>query len=445
MTLLELIETLQTLAHPLTQDASTVDPLAEMIGNARFVLIGEASHGTHEFYARRAALTQHLIQAHGFNAVAAEADFPDAYRVNCYVHETGDDATPERALGDFVRFPAWMWRNTVMRDFVQWLRGYNQSQPRGVARVGFYGLDLYSLHRSMHAVIDYLDTIDPDAAARARYRYGCFNDFGEDPQAYGYAASIGMSASCQSEVLNQLLELQRKAAAYVGREGRVPADAYWFAEQNARLAMNAEAYYRSIFEGRASSWNLRDTHMAETLDSLAAHLERQHGRAKIVVWAHNSHLGDARATDMSDVGEVNLGQLVRECHGDETRLIGFSTYTGTVTAASDWDMPPERKWVRPALPESYEHLFHQVGIPQFMLLLRDSRRLWAALQESRLQRAIGVIYRPQTERISHYFYTRLPEQFDALLHLDETRALEPLERTGGWDAGEMPDTFPTGV
>ena len=319
------------------------------------------------------------------------------------------------------------------------------TRASGATPVGFYGLDLYSLNASITAVLGYLDKVDPEAAQRARYRYGCLEHFGEDTQAYGYAASIGLHKSCEDEVVSQLLELQRRAAEYAGRDGRVAPDEFFFAEQNARLVKNAEEYYRAMFRGRVSSWNLRDCHMAETLAALATYLQGQGQPAKIVVWAHNSHLGDARATEMGQAGELNVGQLVRERYGQDAVLIGFSTYSGTVTAATEWDGPAERKRVRPALPDSYEALFHELDLGRFLVILRDGDAAIARLCRPRLERAIGVIYRPETERLSHYFSARLPEQFDAVLHCDETRAVEPLERTAAWERGEVPETFPSGL
>jgi erythromycin esterase-like protein len=432
-------------AQPLTGTATDYDRLMQQIGDARVVLIGEASHGTHEFYRERAEITKRLIREKGFNAVAVEADWPDAYRVNCYVRGNGTDRDSDTALSGFKRFPTWMWRNTIVRDFVDWLRQHNADLPQSLPRVGFYGLDLYSLYASMDAVLDYLDKVDPEAAQRARYRYGCFEHFAEDPQAYGYVASFNLSQSCQSEAIEQLQELQRRAGEYAGRDSIIAEDEYFYAEQNARLAKNAEDYYRTMFEGRVSSWNVRDCHMAETLDALIGHLDRHGGRNKVVVWEHNSHLGDARATEMGDSGELNVGQLVRERYGHESFLIGFSTYTGTVTAASDWGGAPERKQVRPGLADSYEALFHAVGLPRFLVNLRDQNAAVEGLRHQRLQRAIGVIYRPETERLSHYFYARLPEQFDVMIHLDQTRAVEPLERTAGWESDDAPETYPTGL
>jgi erythromycin esterase-like protein len=297
----------------------------------------------------------------------------------------------------------------------------------------------------MAEVLAYLDKVDPEAAQRARYRYACFDHFGEDPQAYGYAASFDFSASCEGEVISQLVELRRRAAEYATRDGRVAADEYFYAEQNARLVKNAEEYYCSMFQGRISSWNLRDRHMAETLEALVAHLETQAQPPKVVVWAHNSHLGDARATQMGDAGELNLGQLVRERYGDEAVLIGFTTYHGTVTAASTWGGPAEHKRVRPALRDSYEALFHDLGLPRVLLILGNGDGALRELRQPRLERAIGVIYLPETERISHYFEARLTDQFDAVLHFDDTRAVEPMERTAEWERGRLPETFPSGI
>jgi len=251
-----------------------------------------------------------------------EADWPDAYRVNRYVRGIDDDPTPAEALSNFQRFPLWMWRNTDVLNFVGWLRQHNDSLAENATKVGFYGLDLYSLYTSITAVLNYLGKTDPEAAQRARHRYSCFEQFAEDTQAYGYATGVGLSKSCEEEVVSQLKELQRRSAEYAKQDGRVAEDEFFYAQQNARLVKNAEEYYRSMFRGRVSSWNLRDRHMSETLDQLVAHLDRQGRQTKVVVWAHNSHLGDARATDMAQVGEVNVGQLVRERYGDEVVLIG---------------------------------------------------------------------------------------------------------------------------
>ena len=436
-----IIRAMQSLTRELT-GVTGYDTLLEVIGDARFVLLGEASHGTHEFYAERAAITRRLIEERGFTAVVAEADWPDAYRVNCYVRGASDDAGAEQALSDFQRFPPWMWRNTVVAEFVEWLRAFNEDATRrGNARAcGFYGMDLYSLSSSIQEVIGYLDRVDPAAAQRARVRYSCFEMFGNDPRSYGHAAGFGAAEPCEDEVVQQLVELQRRAGELAARDGRVAEDEHFRAEQNARLVKNAEEYYRAMFHGRQSTWNLRDLHMSDTLDALARHLGQRGGLSKVVVWAHNSHLGDARATQMGDGGELNVGQLMRERHPHDSVLIGFTTHSGTVTAASDWGAPAERKRVRPALPGSWEVLLHEAEISRGVLPLRGQTT--ADLDVSRLERAIGVIYRPDTERFSHYFYATLARQFDALLHIDQTRALEPLERAQRWDAGELPDTYP---
>jgi erythromycin esterase-like protein len=400
--------------------AGTVDydRLLDLVRDKRLVLIGEASHGTHEFYAQRAEITKRLLDELGFDAVAIEGDWPDAYRVNRYVREQSDDEDAERALRGFRRFPAWMWRNTVVLDFVEWLRG------RGA---GFYGLDLYSLHASMAAVIEYLDEHGPDEARRARERYACFDHFGTDPQVYGYETGLGGAWPCEDEAVAVLLELQRHPHELLAN------DEHFFAEQNARLVVNAERYYRSMYRGRQSSWNLRDTHMFETLQALLAHLGPS---SRIVVWAHNSHVGDARETQMGWSGELNLGQLARERFPRETLIVGFSTYTGTVTAADDWGDIARRKNVRPGLPGSWEEHFHERG---------EDRLYLERPEGTRLERAIGVIYRPQTERLSHYFEARVARQFDALIHIDETTALEPLEPTSVWEEGELPETYPVGL
>jgi erythromycin esterase-like protein len=405
------VEAVQRAALWFEPVADGLGPLLEAIGDARVVLIGEATHGTHDFYRTRAELTKALISRKGFNLVAVEADWPDAYRVNRWVRHAESEAGADAALGDFTRFPRWMWRNRDVVEFIEWLRRHN-ARPPAADRVGFYGLDLYSLHASIAAVLDYLRKVDPGGAERARYRYGCLEDFGEDPQAYG----------C---------------------DGRIAADEYFFAEQNARLVRNAEEYYRAMFGGRVESWNLRDTHMMETLEALLGHVNNSGADPRAVVWAHNSHLGDARATQLSDAGEINLGQLVRQAYGADAFLLGFTTHAGTVTAASNWDEPAQRKQVRPSLAGSYERLFHDAGISRFVLGLRAGPAR-DVLIAPRLERAIGVIYRPESERVSHYFRARLPDQFDAVIHIDETTALEPLERWAYADA-DLPETYPSGI
>lgn len=410
--------------------------------SATYVLIGEASHGTHEFYRTRAELTRRLVQELGFNAVAIEGDWPDTYRVNQFVRGASDDRDANAALSGFRRFPQWMWRNADVLEFVTWLRAFNDSAREDTRMAGIYGLDLYSLDASRHAVLEYLRAVDPVAAKQAASRYACFDHYSDDPQGYGHASAFG-SPSCEDDAVKQLMEMQR--AALQGQHGRDP-DAAFAAEQNARLVVDAERYYREMFRGRVSSWNLRDTHMAETLDALAGHLMKRTGRARIVVWAHNSHLGNARATEMRLRGEYNLGQLVRDEHGRTALLVGFSTYDGVVTAASDWDEPSQQMHVIPALTDSYEALFHRAHAGDFLIDLTRETDAVAALREPRLQRAIGVIYRPETERMSHYYQAVLPEQFDFMIHHDRTRAVEPLERAGSWTHGEdAPETYPTAI
>ncbi len=425
------------------------EALDEVIGDARIVLIGESTHGTREFYEARAEITKWLIEEKGFCAVAAEADWPDAYRVNRYVRGEGADGSADEALSGFERFPGWMWRNTAVRDFVGWLKAHNAAQRGGGHReTGFYGLDLYSLHRSMREVVTYLENVDPAAAQRARHRYACFDHASaDDGQAYGFAAAFGAGLSCERQAVEQLVEMQRSMLDYVRRDGMSAEDEHFYAQQNAQTVRDAEVYYRAMFGGRVSSWNLRDRHMAHTLEALLAHLDR-HGDqapARIVVWAHNSHVGDARATEVGADGQLTLGQLARQTWGEEVRLIGFTTHSGSVTAASEWGGPAERKVVRPALNGSVEELFHEVGTPEFLISPLISRAAAEPLDTVRLGRAIGVIYLPATERQSHYYHVRPRDQFDAIIHIDRTTALEPLEVTSMWVAGETPETYPSGL
>ncbi|MGW5055162.1 erythromycin esterase family protein [Actinokineospora sp. NPDC004072] len=414
-------------AIPVRAGVPADDALFDLVGDARFVLIGEASHGTHEFYAARAAMTRRLIEERGFHAVAVEADWPDAYRVNQWVRGEGDDRDAVHALGGFERFPAWMWRNTEVVEFLTWMRG----------RGGFYGLDLYSLHRSAEHVIAYLAEVDPAAADRARERYSCL-DHNDDGQGYGLAAAFGAGEECERRILAQLVDLRRAPDR--------SADEHFDAERNAQLVQAAERYYRTMFGGRVSSWNLRDEHMADTLDALAEHITARAGApAKIVVWAHNSHVGDARATELASRGELNLGQLARERHPGQVKIIGFTTYTGTATAADNWGGPADRKQVRPAPDGSVEKLFHDTGMAEFLLDVAKAPRAAGILGSARLERAIGVVYRPGTERQSHYFRARLSRQFDGIIHIDRTHALQPLERTARWDSGEPPESYPHAV
>jgi erythromycin esterase-like protein len=430
-------------AVPVTGASDDYDALLHMVGDRRFVLLGEASHGSHEFYRERARITKRLIEEKGFNAVAVEADWPDAYRVNRYVMGQSPDADAYGALADFERFPAWMWRNRDVVSFIEWLRARNDAHAHHQTKVRFYGLDLYSLRASMEAVVGYLDAVDPEAARAARERYSCFDHVGAEGSQYGRSVAFDLKLPCEKEVVAELVDLRRRAHLILARDGWTAEDEFFFAEQNARLVRNAEEYYRQMYRAEVSSWNLRDRHMAATLEALVSHLDHQLGRARVVVWEHNSHVGDARATDMGAAGELNVGQLVRSRWSSDCVLVGFTTHHGRVTAASDWGGPAERKHVRPALEGSYEQLLHRAEPDQFLLPLVGEAR--QALHEPRLERAIGVIYRPHTERASHWFHARLPDQFDAVIHVDRTTALEPLERTALWDAGEPPETYPTGL
>jgi len=457
-------EALRQAARPLAGDARDHDALLDVVGDRPIVLLGEGSHGTHEFYALRAQITRRLVEERGFDAVAVEGDWPDTDRVHRWARGRGapDDRTAADALGGFRRFPQWMWRNRVFAGLVEWARAHNAGPGRG-RPVGVHGLDLYSLHGSIDEVLRYLGEVDPEAARRARARYACFEEFGDDPQEYGYAAAAG--ETCEDAVVEQLVELMRRAPDLVARDAAADAggdaaeaeDDFFSAEMNARLVLDAERYYRSMFRGRNASWNLRDTHMADTLDALVAHLRRQGRAGKVVVWAHNSHLGDARATELGASGELNLGQLTRERHGDDAVLVGFTTHAGSVTAAHDWGEEAEHMRVNPSLPGSVERALHETGLGgTFAVPLRGSGaadRAREALERAPLlERAIGVIYRPRTERASHYFQAWVGRQFDFLYHVDRSRAVTPLDRAGGgWAeeeaaaAAEVPETYPTGL
>jgi len=407
--------------------------LLRRVGDARVVLLGEATHGTAEFYELRAAITRALVLEQGFDVVAVEADWPDAARIDHYARALD---VPPAEWQAFARFPTWMWRNREFRAFVDWLHAHNAGLPLE-RRVRFAGLDLYALYTSTAAVLDYLDDVDPESAAVARERYACLTPWQSDPAAYGRAALTGAYRSCEPEVVRMLTDLLARRADYA-RGG----DERWFdSVQNARLVAGAESYYRTMYYGAHESWNLRDRHMYHTLMRL---LEFHGPRSRAVVWEHNSHVGDASATEMAARGELNIGQLCRQQFRDEVYSIGFGTDHGTVACASYWDGPLEVKSVRPSHPDSYERLFHDTGERSFFLPLRaagdpELRRL---LTEPRLERAIGVIYRPETERASHYFHAVLPHQFDELVWLDETRAVAPLETH---ELAGVPDTYPFGL
>ena len=428
-----LVAMLREAAYPITGSARDYDSLIEQIGDARFVLLGEATHGTHEFYRERARITQRLIEEKNFNVVMLEADWSEAYRVNEYIRGgVGGSASPnasvEQALSVFTRFPRWMWRNTDFRDLVEWLRAHNNSRPSGSAGVRVYGMDLYNLSESMDAVIRYLVRVDSEAARRARRSYDCFYGFRQNPAAYGQAVADRQTRSCERAAQQQLDELQRRLIQSARRTGREPDDELLSAYQNARVVKNGEAYYRTVYQGSSvASWNLRDRHMVGTIQGVAAYLDGLgRDQTKVIVWAHNSHLGDARMTEMGERGEVNVGQLVRQRYGRNSILVGFTTYAGTVRAAYEWGGESESRTLRPALAESYSALFHATGIPNFLLRFREGGRLTEELAQPRLERAVGVIYLPRTERRSHYFRARLSRQFDAVIHLDTTSAVEPL-------------------
>lgn len=419
--------------HFESPEEARLHALVERVADARVVLIGEASHGTSEFYRLRARITQQLIEDHGFNIVAVEADWPDAARIDHYVRHR--EATPSEWTA-FSRFPTWMWRNVEVREFVDWLHEYNKPLDMP-ARTGFYGLDLYSLYNSARAVIDYLDDVDPDLAVVARWRYGCLSPWEADPAAYGHAALTGAYRDCEQDVAEMLTELYRNRQHYAHKDGSRFLDA----AQNATLVANAERYYRIMYYGSRASWNLRDSHMFQTLKQvMAAHGEA----ARAVVWAHNSHIGDAAATEMSARGEYNIGQLCRQALGHDSRRIGFGTDHGTVAAASNWDAPIEIKQVRPAHAQSYERLFHLTEQPGLILPLSDNPNLEliGELARPRLERAIGVIYRPETEIASHYFEAELPRQFDEYIWVDRSTAVTPLTTE---EIQGMPDTYPFGI
>jgi len=414
----------------------SLDALVERIGDARLVLLGEATHGTSEFYRMRARISRELIERRGFDFVAVEADWPDAMRIHRYV---SDAPRSPVEFTPFSRFPTWMWRNEEVSEFVSWLRARNQKQPEHTRRAGFYGLDLYSLFTSIAHVLEYLDRVDPDAARVARARYGTLTPWQRDPAAYGQAVLSGRYGSSEAAVVDMLRELLQRRLDYAARDG----ESFFDAAQNARVVAGAEAYYRTMYYGSAASWNLRDTHMFETLQALLAF----HGpRSRGIVWEHNSHVGNARATEMSARGELNIGELCRAKFGAGVYAIGFGTDHGTVAAASNWDAPMQRMRVRPAHRDSYERLCHDSGVPAFALPLREPRRreVRDELLSPRLERAIGVIYRPETELASHYFTAILPVQFDEFLWFDQTRAVEPLgaERR---PSPELPDTYPFGL
>lgn len=414
-------------------ETANLQPLLQRIGDARVVLLGEASHGTDEFYRMRERISRELITKKGFNFIAIEGDWPDASRIDHYIRHFEYPASEWTA---FARFPVWMWRNTAVRQFIDWLREYNKHKDLK-QRVAFHGLDLYSLFNSIRSILDYLDEIDPPSAVVARERYGCLNPWQKDPATYGRAAISGVYKSCEKEVVQMLKDILHKHSDYTQHDGERFLDTV----QNARLVANAERYYRIMYYGSRASWNLRDSHMFETLQTL---LKFYGENSKGIVWAHNSHIGDASATEMFTRGEYNIGYLCRQELGCESYNIGFGTDSGTVAAASDWDGPMEVKQVRPSIEKSYERIFHQVNIPNFLFALKNpkSSEVHDELLKSRLERAIGVIYRPETELASHYFHAVLPKQFDEYIWFDKTHAVNPFQTT---ELEALPDTYPFGL
>ncbi|MGQ7794183.1 erythromycin esterase family protein [Faunimonas sp. B44] len=405
----------------------------DAFGDARVVLLGEATHGTSEFYRARAAITRRLISKHGFDIVAVEADWPDAARIDRYVRHQSARPSGEEA---FTRFPTWMWRNAEVREFVDWLRRHNDGKPAG-ARVEFRGLDVYSLGGSIDAVIGYLDGVDPEAARLARKRYGCLTPWQAEPAHYGRDVLYGRKDTCEDAIVSQLEALLARRLDYGAQDG----EDFFDAAQNARIVRAAEQYYRIMYRGSSESWNLRDRHMFETLRRLLA---RRGAGAKAVVWAHNSHIGNAAATAMGWQGEFNIGELCRTAFGEDAALVGFGTDRGTVAAASDWGGRMEIMQVRPARDDSIERVFRQAGVARSLTDMRGQgrRALRDSLAEPRLERAIGVVYRPESERTSHYFEAVLPEQFDAFVWFEETKAVTPLP---GPASHGVPDTYPFGL
>ncbi|HYN81389.1 MAG TPA: erythromycin esterase family protein [Gemmatimonadaceae bacterium] len=413
-----------------------VDPLIEMIGDARFVLLGEATHGTSEFYTWRTEITRRLVTEKRFSFIAVEGDWPDCYKVNRYVKGDGGE-TAEDVLHAFERWPTWMWANQEVAQLVRWLRAHNE-RALDERKVGFYGLDVYSLWESMDSVIRYLERVDPAAVAHARRAYSCFEPYNEDAQEYARATAL-VPISCQAEAVAALVALRSRADDY--REKAAGTDDYFDAEQNALIAKNAELYYRTMVRGGPTSWNVRDHHMTDTLDRLMKH----HGpKAKAIVWEHNTHIGDARFTDMARAGMVNVGQLVRQKHEQEgVVLVGFGTYKGSVIAGREWGAPMERMHVPEARGGSCEAAMHQSLGRNGLFLFEAQEEPMVALREPRGHRAIGVVYDPRTESWGNYVPTILPQRYDAFLFVDESRAVDPLHIPAKLD-GDVPETFPTG-
>lgn len=408
----------------------------DRFADARIILLGEATHGTHEFYQARAQITKRLIENHGFNIVAVEGDWPDIARVDDYVRH---GAPRPRSGEPFARFPTWMWRNQEVLAFADWLRAHNADLAED-ERISMRGLDVYSLRESIHAVLAYLAEHCPEDLADARHRYGCLTPWQDEPQLYGRAVLHGGLAKCEEHIVAQLEELLARRMQIIAHDADGDGEAFFDAEQNARIVRAAERYYRSMFRGAAESWNLRDRHMFDTLQRLMAHTRE----ARAVVWAHNSHVGNASATAMGWRGEFNIGELVRNAYGDDAVLVGFGTDRGTVAAASNWGESMEIMRVRRARDDSWEGMFRKTGLARSLTDWRGGKKrdLVGALSHALLERAIGVVYRPESELTSHYFESVLADQFDAWVWFEESRAVNPLgpERPHG-----APETWPFGL
>jgi len=419
----KLVRSIRDVIHPLHGETNDFYPLLDLVGDSHFVLLGEETHGTHQFYQARAELTRLLIEEKGFNAVAVEADFPDAYYVNQFIK--GDSLpSASQTLQHFSRFPNWMWCNEEMLYFVNILRSINDNRVPE-RKVGFYGLDLYSMYSSIESVIAYLQKVDPEAAINAKRRFECFERFGSEDDSYERAMKF-YKPDCRDEVVSQLQELQQKELSYIVKNNINEKEAFFTAKQNARLAMDAEQYYREMFNKKVNSWNLRDLHMTNTIDQISEYLLKTTGYGKVIVWAHNSHIGNAMATEFARTGELNIGQLMLYRHWDDVKLIGFTTHSGTLSAASDWGGNVQTMQLNPSIPGSYEDLFHNTDIKAFIVDLHNIKDTSAFFESDHLERAIGVTYSPQSERESHYFFAKITDQFDAIVHYDISSALTPL-------------------
>lgn len=420
----EVIGSIAAAAEPLSGAAGDYDSLLTLVGDNRFVLLGESTHGTREFYRERVRLTRRLVEEKGFTVIAVEADWQDAYDVNEFIHGRGADTATE-ALATFTRFPEWMWANAEVRELVEWLREYNTTGPGRDRPIGFYGMDVYGIADAIDEVVGFLKSDDASAAARAEERYRCLRRYARQMENYGRDVALGRTRTCTAPAAAQLQEFDARIAAEGGhRPGDERLVSAW---QSARVVLNGEAYYRTAVAGGVAAWNLRDRHMADTIDALSSHLaDVEPSPAKLIVWAHNSHLGDARATDRTDIGELNVGQLMRQRHDGLTVIVGFTTYEGTVLAANEWGGRGQVRQLRPAIDESYAAAFHATNVPAFLLRLRGNTPLMQALAGPRPQRFVGVVYMPGTERQSHYFDTELARQYDAVVHVDRTEAVQPL-------------------